>query len=911
MSRQRVPWWLYVVAASFCGYFALVVYVDFWGPTRVGIEVVYKDGRMVLRDVLPNSAGARAGLRADDRVVSVEGQHIRGGRDWVRVASNFEVGIPRRFEIERGSKNLEVVLTLGRRPLQWPDPASLTLYAGRVICLLLAFVVAFSRSHDSVALLGSWLLAAISTLGEPWYGFAAPWRHLPAPIGILLWIAFASGVLVAVIFFTFFAVFPRKLFRSRWPLSVAWALGLAAVLPDFLEVYQQVYAPEHVTGMWEKLFSLPFPSWLVFLAAGLIALAVNYRRLEDLNEKRRIRVLVVGTSVGSLGYIPFPLFLYFIPPRFGNIFFSSPAPIVCAFLFLLMPLSFAYALLRHRLFDIRVILRQGLQYALARRVVLAAVPLLAALLLLDLWLHADQPLAAILRARGWVYVGLAGLALLAHTQRRKWLESLDRRFFRERYDAQRLLREVVEDVRGAQSFERMAPGVVARIEAALHPEFAALLVREPREPAYRALAVTPAGRQFPALPAHSKLMALVRLLGKPLEMPHTDSGWLQQKLPHEETEFLRQARIDLLVPVAASPERTEALLVLGGKRSEEPYSGEDQDLLVAVAASLAILLEKPPAEGVPRRDVFEECPKCGACYDSGITRCARDSTTLVRVALPRLLAGRYQVERRLGRGGMGTVYEASDMALERRVAVKMIRDDLLGSAEAAERFRQEARVAAAFAHPNVVTVHDFGLVANTRAFLVMELLQGVTLRQELHKEKSLPPRRTLAILRGVCAAVEAAHQRQLLHRDLKPENIFLVRGDSRETPKVLDFGVAKFLPSATEEATVDTGTGVLVGTLQYMSPEQLRGDPAAPAWDLWALAVVAYEMLTGAHPYAERTAAELCRAAADGRFIPVTERLPEAGSRWQKFFEHALAPTLEQRPLSAKLFLAEFESALA
>src|SRR2546426_8235315 len=115
-------------------------------------------------------------------------------------------------------------------------------------------------------------------------------------------------------------------------------------------------------------------------------------------------------------------------------------------------------------------------------------------------------------------------------------------------------------------------------------------------------------------------MALVRLLGKPLEMPHTDSGWLQQKLPHEETEFLRQARIDLLVPVAASPERTEALLVLSGKRSEEPYSGEDQDLLVAIAASLAILLEKPPAEVAPRRDVFEECPQCGTCYDSGITR---------------------------------------------------------------------------------------------------------------------------------------------------------------------------------------------------------------------------------------------------------------------------------------------------
>jgi len=910
MKRRHVPWWLYVVAASFCGYFALIVYVDFWGPTRVGIYAEYRDGRMLLRDVLPNSAGGRAGLQPDDRVVSVEGQRIRGGRDWVQVASNFEAGKPRRFEIERANKNLEVVVTLERRPLQWPDPTSLTLYAGRVICLLLAFVVAFSRSHDSVALLGSWLLAAISTLGEPWYASAAPWRHLPAPIGILLWIAFASGLLVAVIFFTFFAVFPRKLFRSRWPLPVAWTLGLVAALPDFLDVYQRVYAPKHVTGIWDKVFSVPFPSWLVFLAAGLIALAVNYRRLEDLNEKRRIRVLAVGTSVGSLGYIPFPLFLYFIPPRFAYIFFSSPAPIVCAFLFLLMPLSFAYALLRHRLFDIRVILRQGLQYGLARRVVLAAVPLLAALLLLDLWLHADQPLAAILRARGWVYVGLAGLALLANMRRRSWLESLDRRFFRERYDAQRLLREVVEDVRGAQSFARMAPGVVARIEAALHPEFAALLVREPREPAYRALAVTPAGHQLPALSAQSKLMALVRLLGKPLEMPHTDSGWLQQKLPHEETEFLRQARIDLLVPAAASPERTEALLVLGGKRSEEPYSGEDQDLLVAIAASLAILLEKPPAEGAPRRDVFEECPKCGTCYDSGITRCALDSTTLVPVALPRLLAGRYQVERRLGRGGMGTVYEAADTALERRVAVKVIHDDLVGSAEAAERFRREARAAAAFAHPNVVTVYDFGLAASNRAFLVMELLQGVTLRGELRKETRLTQPHTLAILRGVCAAIEAAHRRQLVHRDLKPENIFLVCGDAQEIAKVLDFGLAKFIPSTKEEVTVDTGAGMLMGTLRYMSPEQLRGEAASPAWDLWALAVVVYEMLTGAHPFAAASGFELERAIAAGEATPLAAHLPATRPSLQEFFDRAFACESTRRPDSPGSFFSQLESTL-
>jgi len=572
----------------------------------------------------------------------------------------------------------------------------------------------------------------------------------------------------------------------------------------------------------------------------------------------------------------------------GRVLTSWPALLLLTVLYQAFPVSWAYAILRHRLFDIRVLLRRGLQYALARRLLVSAVPVLAGILLLDLLLHGDQPILAVFRARGWMYAALAALAAVAYTQRQHWLEALDRRFFREHYDAQRLLREVVEEVRAAQSFEQQAPRAVARIEAALHPEFVALLVREPREPAYRSLAAAPAGHEPAPLPAESKLLALIRLLGKPLKVPHTESGWLQQQLPHEETEFLRRARIDLLVPVATSPDCTEALLALGAKRSEEPYSGEDQDLLVTLAASLAILLEKPPVPVAPRRDVFEECPECGTCYDTGVTQCVQEGARLVPVILPRLLEGRYRVERRLGRGGMGTVYEAADTALERRVAVKVIREDLVGNAEAAERFRREARAAAAFAHPNVVTVHDFGVAMGTRAFLVMELLHGMTLRERLRRDGRLTAASTLAILRGVCAAVDAAHRRQLIHRDLKPENIFLVHGEPGEIAKVLDFGIAKFLPTATQQPTADTATGALVGTLRYMSPEQWRGEEAHPAWDLWALAVVAYEMLTGAHPLAAY--------------------LPEAPPRWQEFFEGTFAPEPARRPASAEMFLTEFQS---
>src|SRR5262249_37646844 len=151
--------------------------------------------------------------------------------------------------------------------------------------------------------------------------------------------------------------------------------------------------------------------------------------------------------------------------------------------------------------------------------------------------------------------------------------------------------------------------------------------------------------------------------------------------------------------------------------------------------------------------------------------------------------------------------------------------------------------------PNVVTVHDFGVSAGSRAFLVMEFLEGVDLRGELKQNGPLAAPRVLQVLRGVCAALAAAHQRELTHRDIKPENIFLTHSAGAEVPKVLDFGVAKFVSASPgTQVSTATGEGQVVGTLRYLSPERLRGEPAAAGCDLWALGVVAYEMLTGRYP---------------------------------------------------------------
>jgi serine/threonine-protein kinase len=272
---------------------------------------------------------------------------------------------------------------------------------------------------------------------------------------------------------------------------------------------------------------------------------------------------------------------------------------------------------------------------------------------------------------------------------------------------------------------------------------------------------------------------------------------------------------------------------------------------------------------------------------------------------------RYTVRRELGRGGMGSVYEAYDSELDRAVAIKVIRPDLLGSAEAAARFKREARAAAGFAHPNVVTVHDFSVAEDGRAFLVMELLAGCSLREALRRDGRFPPPRARAVLAGVCAAVEAAHERHLLHRDLKPENVFLVGAGDTETPKVLDFGVAKALDTGERTSSqVDTGTGQLVGTLAYMSPEQLQGGAPEPAWDVWALTVIACEMLTGAHPFGG-TGRPVHAVVLAGGFAPPSQLLGDDGRRWDGLFAQALGSDRGQRPATARELLARFEAAAA
>jgi serine/threonine-protein kinase len=214
----------------------------------------------------------------------------------------------------------------------------------------------------------------------------------------------------------------------------------------------------------------------------------------------------------------------------------------------------------------------------------------------------------------------------------------------------------------------------------------------------------------------------------------------------------------------------------------------------------------------------------------------------------RTIERRYRIVEAIGHGGMGTVYRAVHTDLNRPFAVKVIRRELVSDSVATRRFRREARALGAISHPNAVTVTDFGMTEDGLAYLVMEHLDGVTLRFVVSNESPLGLVRASTILSQVCGAVDAAHRQGIVHRDLKPENVMLVETETGETAKVLDFGTA-MLKSREAMTGKLTANNIVVGTPRYMSPEGCEGFEQTALSDVYSLGVVLFEMITGRVPF--------------------------------------------------------------
>ncbi len=259
---------------------------------------------------------------------------------------------------------------------------------------------------------------------------------------------------------------------------------------------------------------------------------------------------------------------------------------------------------------------------------------------------------------------------------------------------------------------------------------------------------------------------------------------------------------------------------------------------------------------------MRECQKCETCYPDAVEVCPNDQNQ-TRFALPGtlLLAGRYYLEKRLGRGAMGMVYLARDENLgTRKVAVKTVRPDLLNSedlqdGEAIARFEREARAAASIRHPHVVDVTDFGKTQDGVFYLVMEYVEGDTLHRLLRREGTLTVKRAINLLKQIAEGVEAAHDAGILHRDLKPANIFMMKKRASGSDgfiKVGDFGLAKIVSQTVTDISSNAtpSSRGIIGTPEFMSPEQMQPELGVDVRaDIYALGTIAYLMLGGKTPF--------------------------------------------------------------
>lgn len=256
------------------------------------------------------------------------------------------------------------------------------------------------------------------------------------------------------------------------------------------------------------------------------------------------------------------------------------------------------------------------------------------------------------------------------------------------------------------------------------------------------------------------------------------------------------------------------------------------------------------------------------------------------------MGGRYRIERTLGQGGMGSVLVATDLSLQRPVALKLLHGSAAADPALRARFEQEARTLASLSHPNLAVVHDFQ--ASTQpAYLIMELVQGETLRALLNRERQLPLARAVRIAQQILAGLGAAHAAGIVHRDIKPSNVMLTGG---EHVKVVDFGVAKIDQGAGRALTAE---GSVIGTLQYMPPEQAAGRGVGPSADVYAVGVCLFEMLAGYNPFAVGEMTAVYRAVLE--LVPPDLRQIRADVPAQiaEGIARALAKDPSARPASA------------
>lgn len=928
---RRHPFWWFAFAAcvalAVCLGFCLSTLVRYGGQSKdYGWTASLKGGAFKVQSVDPHGPAAGKLMRGD-RVLEINGDR-RGSRlgntllHAIRPSSSYTLRVGR----DTGEYLLQLSSTVKQSSRNLVFIISLLLVG--IVYAMVGLLTGFMRPGQESARYFCLMAVATSLM---WFRSAIePSDGLLSAAEFLSVLLMDSGGPFILIFGYWFCYrFPpgtptgRFWTRAGYAISIWYGCFWLVRTWNGLAALQTPWAVESLYRHYELQRALlqTFGQTQVFYY-GLCAAVLfrNHRRVKDAGHRRRLKWVTAGLAAG---FLPIPILDILIPAVARS--FGHPLDPQIRFQLwwlsmitsILMPLSVAYGILKHRVFDFDVVIRLGVRYLLAKNGLRFALAVLVLALGYSIAAQSERPLRDIaLHGSTLFYLLLIATLAFSIAFRYRLMDWVDRSFFREAYSQEKILRGLTAEIGTLASLDELSARVTAEIEAALHTKNIYLFFRDAARGELTLSHSMQDSLRGCVIPASWTVVDLIESTGASRDMLSLRGS----NLPLDERFFLSRLRVELLVPMRGSNARLAGLLLLGAKRSEEPYNLNDRQVLEALGVQMALVCEnvrlkddlykgkRIQHEVLSRFDrqqihLLKECPSCGACADSGAEICPSDGATLaLTMPIERTLDGRYRLERLLGKGGMGSVYAGEDLRMRRKVAVKVILGNMFGNPIALRRFAREGQAVARLRHPNIVTVFDYGELhspGGSGAYLVMELVDGISLRTEMQgaHTRGIP-----AWFFQLLAGVGAAHEQGVVHRDLKPENVLISRMDSgAHAVKILDFGLAKIISEQADYTL--TAAGVPLGTLGYMSPEQLRGEPVDHRSDIFSLGVILAEWLTGERIFKGRSVTELLRSMEErssiGRGLPghVT-------------FLAAIQRCIAIRPEDRFDSVAEFENAL-
>ncbi|MEO6393910.1 MAG: protein kinase, partial [Pyrinomonadaceae bacterium] len=726
--------------------------------TNLGWQSAVRNGQRFITTVDPNGPAAGA-LHPGDRIISFNNDLRFERLDPRSLTRAYPWGGSYTGVIQRGPQEQRVNLSF--RPVRNLSalPRSLAYWFIGIVFVTVGLGIGLLRPDQTVPRLASLTLmvSGFLFLRTTWtvtghFAFFPLWeRYLLLP-------AVALRGLHLALAYHFYCRLPAEHRRNRFWSSLKYLLYGCFTLLTIAALISGASSSSggealltawfHFQSVDMRLLNVLFIAQLVAFVALCAVVIRSYRLTKPGVERRRVKLMLVGSLVALVPNVGAAACTYFGSPR------STPSTVnLIANLFtVLIPITAAYAILKHRFLDINVVIRRGLQYVFAKTTLRFLLVLPIAVLVWRVLANPNRTLVEIFGGHplNLFLIGLATLGLLFRKPLGSWI---DRLFFREAYDQEQILLGVIEEIKELDSREEIARQVSRQIEAALHPESVYIFYRD-EHVSELSLGFSSNGLTPKALVPEPA--ALVRALDgqtSAREYPFAD----QTLLPSNEEYWLDDLGVELIVPLAGTDIRLRGFLFLGPKKSEQPYTVMDKRLLAAIAQQMAVMSEISTLKGRVDRgerikhdvllhvqgqniELLKECPQCGACFDSQTEACAVDGQRLI-LTLPveRTLAERYRLDQLIGKGGMGSVYRATDLKLDRTVAIKLMIGNVFGDKSALRRFAREAQATARLNHPNVVSVFDYGTVGPNGAFLVMELIPGVSLKEELKLLGKIPP----------------------------------------------------------------------------------------------------------------------------------------------------------------------------